>query len=227
MLSLSNKLSLNTTKAWHPTTELDLELFLEHKRLGHASDLADVTTWTDSSTQGNDFTQSTSGAKPSYTVLDGSVNFDGNDHLSCSSEIDLDGGFIVAMRMHISDPISSDTFIASDSTANNFIRFDDESLVRFKIAGSAGKFISLDSDLETDQKHTVMLARDASNVCTFYLDGVAQADTETQSGNLLLDTIGQKQGNTNHFEGKIYEVQVYSSYSLDLIKRVNTHLSMI
>ena len=227
MLSLSNNLSLSNLNTWHPTSETSLQLFLEHKRLGHASDIASVEQWLDTSRNLAHFTQDTASEQPSYTVADGAVVFDGNDHISASSEIDLDGGFIVAIRLSIDSSISNDIMIASDTSANNFIRFDSASSVRFKIDGSASSFITLSSNLVAGQKHTVMLARDSDDVNTFYLDGVAQTDTEVLSGNLFLDTLGQRAGNHNHFAGKIYEVQIYSSYSLDLIKRVNTHLNMI
>jgi len=183
MLSLSNNLSLSNLATWHPTSETSLELFLEHKRLGHASDIASVEQWLDTSKNLTHFTQATASEQPSYTVADGAVVFDGNDHISASSEIDLDSGFIVAMRLSIDTPISQDTMIASNTSGNNFIRFDSVGTVRFKIDGSSSSFISLDSNIVAGQKHTVMLARDNDNVNTFYLDGVAQGDTEVLGSN--------------------------------------------
>lgn len=224
-LSLSQNLTSKVSAAFDPAAHSNIKAFYKFKSLG-TSDIAAVSIWNDQTGNFN-YLQSTDSEKPSYTASTGAVAFDGDDHISSSSEISLSGAFIVAIRLSVDSSISNDIMIASDTSANNFIRFDSASSVRFKIAGSASKFITLDSNIVAGQKHTVMLARNDSNENTFFLDGVAQADTEVLSGTLLIDTLGQRAGNANHFAGKIFEVQVYNTMTTDLITKVNNRLSSL
>jgi hypothetical protein len=65
------------------------------------------------------------------------------------------------------------------------------------------------------------------NLLTVYLNGVAQADTETLAGTADIDAIGVRRTDANPYDGTISEVQIYDTESTALTANVSTYLSNI
>jgi hypothetical protein len=62
---------------------------------------------------------------------------------------------------------------------------------------------------------------------TLWKNGVAQSDTETLSGTADIDAIGVRLTDQDYLDGKIKEIQIYSSSSAALTTNVNNRLSTL
>ncbi len=73
----------------------------------------------------------------------------------------------------------------------------------------------------------LVLTRNASNLITLYINGVAQADTETLAGTADINAIGVRRVDNNPYDGTISEIQIYNSTSAALTANINTYLSTL
>ena len=219
--------SINSTDAWYPTDEVSLEAFWEFKRIG-AANQANVETWFDTSVHSRRITQSTVANQPSYTAATGAVTFDGSDHLSAASSFDLSDEFVIGFRLSF-DALSNEVLLASNTTANNFIRVVDLDTINLKFGGTLGTIDFNDgTDFATDgTKYSVVVGRDSSDDVAIWIDGTKQTDTVTKSGTFIIDTIGVRATDTNDFEGNMFECIVFSDYSNTLVTEVNTRLNSL
>ena len=219
--------SINSTDAWYPTDEVSLQAFWEFKRIGSAN-VANVETWFDTSVNSRRITQATAANQPSYTAATGAVTFDGSDHLSTASSFAVTGTFTIGFRLSF-DALSNEVLLASNTTANNFIRVVDLDTINLKFGGTLGTIDFNDgTDFATDgTKYSVVVARDSSDDVAVWIDGVKQTDTVTKSGNFIIDTIGVRATDTNDFEGNMFECIVFSDYSTTLVTEVNTRLNSL
>jgi len=219
--------SINSTDAWYPTDEVSLQAFWEFKRIGSAN-VANVETWFDTSVNSRRITQATAANQPSYTAATGAVTFDGSDHLSTASSFAVTGTFTIGFRLSF-DALSNEVLLASNTSANNFIRVVDLDTINLKFGGTLGTIDFNDgTDFATDgTKYSVVVARDSSDDVAVWIDGVKQTDTVTKSGNFIIDTIGVRATDTNDFEGNMFECIVFSDYSTTLVTEVNTRLNSL
>ncbi len=219
--------SINSTDAWYPTDGENLAAFWEFKRLGN-SNISSVDTWLDTGERGRNLVQETEGNQPSYVGATGAVVFDGSDHLSTDSSFNLTGGFVVGFRLSF-DALSNEVLLASNTTANNFIRVVDLDTINVKFGGTLGTIdFNTGTDFTTDgEKYSVVIARNDSDVVYVYIDGERQTDTVTKSGTFVVDTIGVRATDTNDFEGSMFECVIYNSFNAQKITELNTRLNSL
>lgn len=230
MLSLSQKLSLSSLKtkvgasAWSPSNEASLEAWYKNKE-GITLNGSDVSQWADSSTNSFDMLQATATEQPSYNASNGELTFASADvnNLQSSSHFNLPGAYTFGIRMHPS--ATAVVVVGSNVTPVEFIKIMNTTDVRIS-DGSASIDITLDSGSFLADM-TFIITRDASNLTTLYVNGVAQADTETLTGSVDFDAIGVRRTDKNPYDGTISEIQVYTSTSPSLTTNVNTYLSAL
>ena len=224
MLALKQALSLvspgNFNTAWIPTDDSVVAWY--QNKVGITLNGSDVSQWDDSSTNSHDMLQATATEQPAYSA--GTLTFVNADvnNLQSSSEINLSGAFTIGIKM---TPTSfSNVVIASNTKDSEFIKITANNKIRIKTDGSVGDF-TLDSGTFGDDY--LVFTRDGSDLVTLWVNGVAQADTETRSGTVDIDCIGVRKTDTNAYAGTIKEIQIYSSSSSALTSNVNTRLSTL
>lgn len=227
MLSLGNKLSLNSTDSWSPISEGQrLQMFYEYKSLGPL-DIPAVGVWNDGSPYNRDLEQATISSTPSYTGNTGEVTFDGsNDALTTNNPLTLDGEFTFAIKMNFADPISNDTLLASNNEANNFIKVINTDSLNMKFSSSSA-LINFNSSISSGSDIFFIITRDGDNVVSVNINGTTQTDTVTRGGSFIIDTLGVRSTNINDFAGAIYEAQVYSFQAPRLTRHIETRFNNI
>lgn len=230
MLSLSQKLSLSSisakgsSSAWTPGDEASLEAWYKNK-VGVTLNGSDVSEWADSSTNSFNMLQSTATEQPSYNASNGELTFASADvnNLQSSSHFNLTGAYTFGIRMHPS--AVAVVVVGSNVTPIEFIKIMNTTDVRIS-DGSGNIDITLDSGSFLADM-TFVITRNASNLTTLYVNGVAQADTETLTGSIDFDAIGVRRTDKNPYDGTISEIQVYTSTSTELTTNVNTYLAAL
>ena len=224
MLSLKLGLSLNTIKPygeWTPYGDANLVAWYKNKT-GVILNGSDVSSWRDSSTNSHDMVQATATEQPAYDASTGTLTFvpaDSNN-LQTTSQISLTGAFTIGMKINML--AAGGVPLADNTTVGEFIKYTTSSQMRIKIDNS-----QIDITLNggnTFGDDFLVITRDASNKITLYLDGEAQTDTETLSGTADIDAIGVRRTDTNPFNGKIQEIQIYSTTNATLTANVNDYL---
>ncbi len=203
---------------WLPTDESSLEAWY---KFGTASIKASTFSWVDSSVNGHDMVQATSGNQPSNSA--GVITFDGSDHLESVTDITLTDGFTVGIKLNTSDP--TNVFIGDNDSNNNFYKQLNSTTFRFRNADPGGL-----ADVELDGGNSfgdnyLVITRDGSNAFKVWFNGVEQADTDTRGGDSIINAIGVKNPDADDFVGDIYEIQIYSSTSADLTANINARLA--
>ena len=225
MLALKLGLSLNNTKTlggWKPSDETGLEAWYKNQT-GITLNGSDVSAWADSSENSFDMVQATASEQPAYNG--GDIDFTAADktNLQAASEITLSGAFTVGIRLE--PDVSNVSVIGSNTTSNEFFKITSTTNLRFKTDGS-----QVDMTIDSGTLITALnlvVTRNASNLITLYLDGVAQADTETLAGTADINAIGVRATDANPYDGTISEIQIYDTESTALTANVSTYLSNI
>ena len=223
MLALKLGLSLNNTKSlggWQPSDETGLEAWYKNQT-GITLNGSDVSAWADSSENSFDMVQATASEQPAYNS--GDIDFDASStqSLQSASDITLSGVFTVGIKLE--PDVSNVTVIGSNTTTNEFFKITSTTNLRFKTDGSQVD-MAIDSGTLITALNLVV-TRNASNLITLYLDGVAQADTETLAGTADINAMGVRATDTNPYDGTISEVQIYDTESTALTTNVSTYLS--
>ena len=224
MLALKQALSLVTIKkvgeAWQPSDARNLEAWYKYQT-GITLNGSDVSNWADSSSNSFDMTQITASEQPAYNG--GAIDFDASatHNLLVDGEITLSGAFTIGIKLGAD--ASNVTVLGAQFTANEFFKINTSTTVRFKTDGSIADLTIDSGTLLTDLY--LVITRNASNLITLYINGVAQADTETLAGTANIDAIGVRKTDLNPYDGTISEVQIYDTESLALTANVNTYLS--
>tara|TARA_R110000796_G_scaffold34275_1_gene88670 strand:+ start:1124 stop:1801 length:678 start_codon:yes stop_codon:yes gene_type:complete len=225
MLALKQGLSLTNSNnpsgsAWNPTSEASVEAWYQ-KSVGITLNGSNVRQWSDSSGNGLDMVQATAGSQPSYSA--GVLTFDGiDDHLTTAGQISIVGDFTIGV---VINPTSyTGAILADKTTGGEFIKFFDNTSIRFKIDSGANTDLSLDSG--TFAQSYMVYTRNSGTMSLWY-NGVLQADTETLSGTADIDSIGIRYPSNSPLDGTIEEVQIFSSYSSDLASNVNSYLAAL
>jgi len=224
MLSLKQALSLvstNTLGGWQPSNETGLEAWYKYQS-GITLNGSDVSAWADSSSNSFDMVQTTASEQPAYNS--GAIDFDASatQNLGSASDITLSGAFTIGIRLN---PDLNNVIVIGDNTAgqNEFIKITNSTKLRMKIDNTTADITVNDGDLADD--NYLVITRNASNLLTLYINGVAQTDTETLSGTANMDAIGVKAEDANPYDGTISEIQIFDTESTALTANVNTYLS--
>ena len=224
MLALKQALSLVSTRAlgssWQPSDETDLEAWYKNQT-GITLNGSDVSAWADSSSNSFDMLQATASEQPAYNS--GDIDFDASatQSLQSASNITLSGAFTVGIKLE--PDVSNIAVIGSNTTTNEFFKITSTTNLRFKTDGSQVD-IGIDSGTLVAALNLV-ITRNSSNLITLYIDGVAQADTETLAGTADINAIGVRATDTNPYDGTISEIQIFDTESAALTANVNTYLS--
>jgi len=223
MLALKLGLSLNNTKTlggWQPSDETGLEAWYKNQT-GITLNGTDVSAWADSSSNSFDMSQRTASKQPAYNS--GAVDFDASasQSLRTASDITLSGAFTVGVKLF---PSATNVVVLGDNTiTNEFFKITNSTSLRFKTDGSHIDITVNDGDLVAD--NYLVFTRNASDLVTLYVNGVAQTDTETLAGTVNIDAIGVRATDANSYDGTISEVQIFDTESAALTANVNTYLS--
>jgi hypothetical protein len=225
MLALKQALSLvstNTLGGWQPSNETGLEAWYKYQT-GITLNGSDVSAWADSSENSFDMVQATTTEQPAYNS--GAIEFTPADthNLGSASDITLSGAFTIGIKLEAD--ASNVTVLGSNDTPNEFLKISTSTVLRFKTDGSQIE-ITLDSGSFVADLYLVV-TRDASNLITLYVNGVAQADTETLAGTADINAIGVRRVDLNPYDGTISEIQIFDTESTALTANVNTYLSNI
>jgi hypothetical protein len=223
MLALKLGLSLNNTKSlggWQPSDETGLEAWYKNQT-GITLNGSDVSAWADSSENSFDMVQATASEQPAYNSGDIDFTSANTTNLQSASDITLSGAFTVGIKLE--PDVSNVTVIGSNTTTNEFFKITSTTNLRFKTDGSQVD-MAIDSGTLITALNLVV-TRNASNLITLYLDGVAQADTETLAGTADINAMGVRATDTNPYDGTISEVQIYDTESTALTTNVSTYLS--
>lgn len=225
MLALKQALSLVSTRAlgssWQPSDETDLEAWYKFQT-GITLNGTDVSAWADSSENSFDMVQNTVSEQPAYNS--GAIDFTPADkhNLGSASDITLSGAFTIGIRLH---PDQAGVVVIGDNTAgqNEFIKITNSTTLRMKIDSGVADITVNDGDLTAD--NYIVVSRNASDLLTLFINGVAQTDTETLAGTANMDAIGVKATDANPYDGTISEIQIFDTESTALTANVNTYLS--
>ena len=224
MLALKQALSLVSSKAlgssWQPSDETGLEAWYKNQT-GITLNGSDVSAWADSSSNSIDMLQATASEQPAYNG--GDIDFTAADtqSLQSVSDITLSGAFTVGIRLE--PDVSNVAVISSNTTPNEFFKITSDTNVRFKTDNNEVD-LGIDSGtLVADL--SLVITRNASNLLTMYINGVAQSDTETLAGTADINAIGVRRTDNNPYDGTISEIQIYDTESTALTSNVNTYLS--
>ena len=226
MLALKQALSLVTIKkvggSWQPSNEKALKAWYKNQT-GITLNGSDVSAWADSSSNSFDMLQATASEQPAYNS--GDIDFDASatQSLQSASDINLSGAFTVGIKLE--PDVSNVAVIGSNTTTNEFFKITSTTNIRFKTDGSQVD-IGIDSGTLVAALDLV-ITRNASNLITLYIDGVAQADTETLAGTADINAIGVRATDANPYDGTISEIQVFTTESTALTANVNDYLSNI
>jgi hypothetical protein len=223
MLALKQALSLVSTRAlggWKPSDETGLEAWYKFQT-GITLNGSDVSAWADSSENSFDMVQDTASEQPAYNS--GAIDFDASasQSLQTGTDIELSGAFTLGFRLY---PALNNVIVLGDNTTSNeFFKITSSTKLRFKTDGSHIDIIVNDGDLSAD--NYLVITRNASNLVTLYINGVAQTDTQTLAGTANIDAIGVRATDANAYDGTISEIQIFDTESTALTANVNTYLS--
>ena len=223
MLALKLGLSLNNTKilgGWQPSDETGLEAWYKNQT-GITLNGSDVSAWADSSSNSFDMVQATESEQPAYNS--GDIDFDASatQSLQSTSDITLSGTFTIGIKLQ---PSVSNVVVLGDNTEpNEFFKITSTTNLRFKTDGAQAD-LTIDSGTLITALNLV-ITRNASNLITLYINGVAQADTETLAGTAEINALGVRETDKNPYDGTISEIQIYDTESTALTANVSTYLS--
>ena len=225
MLALKLGLSLNNTKSlggWQPSDETGLEAWYKNQA-GITLNGSDVSAWADSSTNSFDMVQATVSEQPAYNSGDIDFTPANTTNLQSASDITLSGVFTVGIKLNPN--VSNVAVMGSNTSTNEFFKITSTTNLRFKTDGS-----QVDMTIDSGTLITALnlvITRNSSDLITLYLDGVAQADTETLAGTADINAIGVRATDANPYDGTISEIQIYDTESTALTANVSTYLSNI
>jgi hypothetical protein len=226
MLKLGLDLSLSSIRPqgkWSPDDETSLVAWYQK---GEGIDLngSDVSAWADSAPAGlYGMVQNTATEQPAYSA--GTLTFVSADtnNLQTAGQISLTGDFTIGLRINTST--TNGSFLADNTSANEFFKYSSTTRILFKIAGSASTALDLDSGTFGDD---YLLITRVSDVLTLWKNGVKQTGTTPNvAGTSLIDVIGLRRVDLNAFDGTIKEIQIYESSSTDLTANINDRLATL
>jgi hypothetical protein len=228
MLGLKQSLGLNSIRllgGWQPSDERTGLIAWYKNKTGIYLNGSDVSRWDDSSSNSYNVAQATVSEQPAYTSLTGALTFDSSatQSLQAASDIELAGTFTIGIKLH--PALNNVVVLGDNTTTNEFFKITNSTQLRFKTDGSQVDITVNDGDLTAD--NYLVITRNASNLVTLYINGVAQTDTETLAGTANIDAIGVRATDANPYDGTISEIQIFDTESTALTTNVNAYLSAI
>ena len=225
MLSLKQSLGLNSIRplgGWQPSDDAGLEAWYKYQT-GITLNGSDVSRWADSSQNSFDMSQGTESKQPAYNS--GAIDFDASatQSLQSGSDIELAGIFTIGIKLY--PTLNNVVVLGDNTTTNEFFKITNSTQLRFKTDGAAVDITVNDGDLTAD--NYLVITRNASNLVTLYINGVAQTDTETLAGTANIDAIGVRATDANPYDGTISEIQIFDRQTPALTTNVNNYLSSI
>ena len=218
-LALKLGMSLNSAPSseWSPLLESSLEGWWKYKT--DVTTVADdkVSSWKDSSTNSHNMLQENDAERPIYDSSSGSITFDSTNttHLESGSQISISGNATIAFWF---DPTTfNNSVIGDNTTAGEFIKLTGNDEVKIKI-DSSDIDITLNSGTTWGNNY-VVLDRLGTRWRLWH-NGTLQTDAGDLGGTIDIDAIGVRKTDLNPFNGKIYDVQVYSSRSDNLTSNI-------
>lgn len=167
--------------------------------------------------------QATVSEQPAYNSGDIDFTPANTTNLQSASDITLSGVFTVGIKL---EPDAYNIAVmGSNTSTNEFFKITSTTNLRFKTDGSQVD-MTIDSGTLVTALNLV-ITRNSSDLITLYLDGVAQADTETLAGTADINAIGVRATDANPYDGTISEIQIYDTESTALTANVSTYLSNI
>jgi len=227
MLSLSNKLSLNSIKVlggdWNPNLDSNLVAWYR-KAEGIVLNGSDVSEWRDQSGNGYNMKQSDAAQQPAYSA--GVLTFDpaSNECLELDgTQIQLAGDFTIGIRFNVA--ATTGTLLADQTETGEFLRFQASNKIRVKIDGTAPLDLTLNSGNFSGEQYVVLTR--SSGTVNMWVDGVVQTSSGTKTGTADIDAIGIRKTDASPYDGTMREIQIYSGTSADLTTNVNTWLAAL
>jgi hypothetical protein len=216
MLGLGNSLVNSSVISWAPSEESSIVAWYQNQ-IGITLNGSNVSEWADY-TGVYDMVQETEVNQPDYSG--GTLIFDPADKfLQTTDQITLAGDFTIGFRVEVGGTLLG-TVLGHNTTDDEFMRFDGINSFAVNIDGTKEKF-----DVDTTGDNYYVLTRSDTTV-TLHQNGVALSPTRTFSGTADIDTIGDSNSSAA-FNGKMKEIQIYSSTSAALTANVNTRLASL
>lgn len=235
MLSISQKLSLNTIKpqgGWDPNKEASiLAWWKKATGVTYAGALPyGVSQWRDNTGNGYHFEQNTLSEQPTYAgtpgINQGTVTFSpaSTQNFDIAQQITLANGqaFTIGCSAVVAN-IGGCFFADNDAASTEFTRATSMTQFRVRIAGNSAMNFALDSLNFTDVKYWV-LTRTSAGLFEFWVNGTKQTTTHTDADQVLIDNFGVRKLDTNPFDGKLRDASIFTDTSADLTANLNAYL---
>ena len=177
-----------------------------------------VSEWIDSSTNTFDMSQSTAGARPSYTASTGGLIFSSTavaDILASVSSISLTGQFSVGFKIKAVVGLGNFGILTSTAKVSYINLAGATGVALLPITGSG---VALNTTTGNNEDAYIVITRNAANLVELNFNGVLQ-NSGTMTGNVDLNEMGKT------LDGSIFEIMVFDSTSLALTDNINERLS--
>ena len=205
---------------WNPADESSIVAFYKNKTgLTLVGDK--VKGWDDSSPNTFNMSQSTLGKLPSYTASTGGVVFDATDHLESISSFTLSAQFTIAFK------IKANTYSGDILTDKGTVHCSVElsGITVLGVTNTLNAGVALTTTTGNWQDAYVVVTRNAANLVQMTVNGILQTISETMTGEVRFNILGNKLGVADNFDGSLFELQVYNSTSPTLTDNINERLS--
>jgi hypothetical protein len=142
--------------------------------------------------------------------FDHAIDFNGTDsRISEATAESLAGTFTLGLWLYRDDSSRTEAICGGGANTTR-IRFIGASTLEARI-GSVNNTITLTNPVTAGAWTHVVLTRDGSNNLTVYINGVAQADVENETGALAVSLIGRNTAGTDHFDGGMADFRIYDT----------------
>ena len=209
MLGLGNSITVSR-KPWDPLDISGMELWFKN------GDNVAVGLWGDSSGNGNDAEQATSGNQAA--VAEGGLDFDGtDDYYDLASTITFAQSqpWVCAFVVKI-ETLGSNALLSAEN--NEYINFTNVHKIGFNgndpdVVGT--RFV-VTNGFPSGVQYSITIVRDSSNVISVYKNGV-ELTAEGTSANVTNDrgfeikNLGSRNDASYFFDGIMYEVMLYKA----------------
>lgn len=130
------------------------------------------------------------------------------EHIVLGSQLSISGAFTLSVWANFGS--LTDAFICGDSATDYFRLYDDNDL-RLEINDIVLTFRLDSGTYSLSTWYHIALVRSAANLMTFYVNGIAQADTETSADNLLISSLGSRDEGDFSLTGSLDEFNLYNA----------------
>jgi hypothetical protein len=200
-----------------PSDSSNLELWYKNG-VGNAT-----TGWTDSASGATHTGLAPSGHE-ARNVADGGVQLSsssGGDYFDFT-ELSLEDEFTIMWVVEMDAYTSQNTIFSSN--INNWIEHQNENQMRVRLGGTVS-IISAEASFSINEEFLITLTRDSEGNMNLYKNGSSIGNT-TNTSALVIDTLGIRNDNDRAFDGKVYEVLVYSTEKTGTdLGNIHSHLT--